>query len=191
MGAYMVALPFQQLLLKFVLYQLHKTVGIVVFLVALVQIVLHRRRGRPAWGANVVDWQRRAAFAVHIVLFVLLVATPCLGYLTAATAPARIPTLFLGVVRVPHIVGTNPALFAELRRAHWVCAALLIVLACGHAGMAVHHHWRGHDTLVRMWQGRFMPPRRTRPQQGQDSSGSDRTGVGCRPPVPPVRPPAA
>src|SRR5271155_2727133 len=37
-GAYMVTLPFQQLLLKFVLYQLHKTIGITVFLLVLAQL---------------------------------------------------------------------------------------------------------------------------------------------------------
>ncbi|MBX6747837.1 MAG: cytochrome b/b6 domain-containing protein, partial [Acetobacteraceae bacterium] len=32
MGVVMAALPFRQLLLKFLLYQLHKTIGITVFL---------------------------------------------------------------------------------------------------------------------------------------------------------------
>ncbi len=109
MGAYMVALPFRRLLLKFILYQLHKTLGITVFLLAAAQITLHRRRGRPAWSGDLPDWQRRAASSVHVALFALLIATPCLGYLTAATAPAHIPTLFLGVIPVPHVVGTDPA----------------------------------------------------------------------------------
>jgi cytochrome b561 len=49
LGLYMVALPFRQLLLKFVLYQLHKTIGITVFLLVLAQLALHWRRGRPVW----------------------------------------------------------------------------------------------------------------------------------------------
>jgi cytochrome b561 len=154
MGVYMVALPFRQLLLKFLLYQLHKTIGIAAFLLALGLLALHWRRGRPAWDEGMPDWQRRAASAVHVGLFGLLVVTPFLGYLTAATAPARIPTLFLGVIPVPHVVGTNPAWFAVLRQVHLGLAVLLIVLACGHAVMALHHHRRGHRTLVRMWRGR-------------------------------------
>ena len=154
MGVTMVLLPFRQLLLKFLLYQLHKTIGITVFLLALAQVTLHWRRGRPAWTPNLAAWQRHAAFAVHVSLFVLLVATPFLGYLTAATAPARIPTLFLGLIPVPHIVPTDAAWFAVLRRIHLGFATLLLVLACGHAAMALHHHWRGHDTLVGMWHGR-------------------------------------
>ena len=55
----------------------------------------------------------------------LLIVTPCLGYLVAATAPARIPTLFLGVIPVPHIVGTDPVWYAVLRQVH-----LGLALAC-------------------------------------------------------------
>jgi cytochrome b561 len=153
MGVCMVALPFRQLLLKFLLYQLHKTIGITAFLLALWQLMLHWRRGRPAWDAALLHWQRRAAAVVHAMLFGLLCATPIMGYLTAATTPARIPTLFLGMVPVPHIVGTDPAWFAVLRQVHLALAVLLVLLAVGHALTAVHHHRAGGRTLVRMWCG--------------------------------------
>jgi cytochrome b561 len=153
LGVCMVALPFRQLLLKFLLYQLRKTVGITAFLLALGQLALHWRRGRPAWDAALPDWQRRAASAVHAALFGSLAVTPLLGYLTAATAPARIPTLFLGVIPVPHLVGTDPAWFAVLRRVHLGLALLLVALAFGHALLALHHHRAGERTLVRMWRG--------------------------------------
>ena len=74
-----------------------------------------------------------------------------LGYLAAATAPARIPTLFLGVIPVPHIVGTDPAWFAVLRQVHLALALLL--LTGGHALMALHHQREGRRTLSRMWRG--------------------------------------
>jgi cytochrome b561 len=153
MGVYMVALPFRQLLLKFLLYQLHKTLGIAAFLLVLSQLTLHWRRGRPAWDVALPAWQRRAAIAVHAMLFALLVATPILGYLTAATAPARIPTLFLGIIPVPHAVGADPVAFVLLRRIHLGLAALLVLLASGHALLALHHHRRGDGTLRRMWRG--------------------------------------
>ena len=78
MGVWMVALPFRQLLLKFLLYQLHKTIGITIFVLALGQLALHWRRGRPAWIDGLPGWQRRAAAAVHAALFGLLCATPLL-----------------------------------------------------------------------------------------------------------------
>jgi cytochrome b561 len=79
LGVYMVALPFRQLLLKFLLYQLHKTIGITAFVLALGQLALHWRRSRPAWIEGLPDWHRRAAAAVHAALFGLLCATPSLA----------------------------------------------------------------------------------------------------------------
>lgn len=161
MGLIMVALPFRALLLKFVLYQLHKTIGILAFLLGLAQLALHGGRGRPAPDAGIATWQRRAARWMHAALFALLVVTPLLGYLTAASAPARIPTLFLGVLPVPHVIGTDAAWFAVLRQLHLAAAAALAALAFGHAVAALYHHWQGHDTLRRMWRGGRIAAQRT------------------------------
>lgn len=153
MGVWMVRLSFRQLLLKFLLYQIHKTVGILIFLFVLAQLILHARRGRPPVATDLPSWQRHAALTVHGALFVLLIAVPLLGYLTAAAAPARIPTLFLGVIPVPNVIGTNARWYAVLSWTHLVGAASLLVLAGGHAAMALKHHLSGRDTLRRMWRG--------------------------------------
>lgn len=146
----MVALPFSRLLLKFVLYQAHKTIGLTVLLLAAAQLGLHWRRGRPPPEPGLPRWQRGAAAAMHLALFALLLVVPLLGYLSAAAAPIRIPTLFLGVVAVPHVIGPDAALFAVLRRVHLALALLLAALAIGHAAMALHHHRRGRAVLARM-----------------------------------------
>lgn len=96
-------------------------------------------------------WQRQAAGFIHGALYALALATPILGYFVAATAPAQVPTLFLLVLPVPHLVGTSAAAFAVLRGAHRAAAILLVVLATGHAAMAIQHHRAGHATLRRMW----------------------------------------
>jgi cytochrome b561 len=76
-----------------------------------------------------------------------------MGYLTAATAPAQVPTLFLGVIPVPHVVSTNADAFAVLRQLHRALAVTLIALASAHALAAVHNHLQGRATLTRMWRG--------------------------------------
>jgi cytochrome b561 len=153
MGLVMVALPFRLLLLKFVLYQVHKSIGIVLLALACTLLVLHWRRGRPPLHAGMPRWQVRAAGWGQAALFTLVIVTPCVGYLVAATAPVRIPTLFLGVLPVPHIVGTNPALYARLHPVHLWLALLLAGLACGHAFMAWRHHRAGLPTLRQLWKG--------------------------------------
>ncbi len=150
----MAGVPLAQLLLKFLLYQLHKTLGIAAFLATLARLVLRARRGRPAASALLPPWQRRAARVVHAALYVLLVAVPVLGYFTAATAPAEIPTFFLGFIRVPHVVGPHEGAFTLLRLVHRAAAILLDVLAAGHALAALHNHLRGIAPLATIWRWR-------------------------------------
>jgi len=152
-GWIMVAVPFRPLLLKFALYQAHKTIGLLVLALTLGRLVLRGMRGRAAWDAGLSPLQRRLARLGQGVLYGLLLAVPVLGYLTAAAAPIRIPTLLFGVIAVPHVIGVDAAVFAWLRPIHRGAAVALVGLACGHAMMAISHHRAGRDVLRRMWRG--------------------------------------
>ncbi len=153
LGWVMVAVPLRALLEKFLLYQAHKTLGLLVLGLTLARLAVRLRRGRPAWDAALPAWQRRLAGAMHAALYGLLLVVPALGYLTAATAPAQVPTLFLGVIPVPHLVATDPAWFAVLRPMHRALAILLVALAAAHALAALVNQVRGHRGLVAMWRG--------------------------------------
>ena len=155
LGWVMVRIPFSLLLLKFLAYQLHKTIGILVVGFVLARLVLRLRYGRPDW-IDVVGWRRRAASAAHGVLYVLLLVTPVLGYLTASTAPNRIPTLFLGLIPIPSVLGPDRFWFAVLQWLHASAAIALVTVAAGHASVAVLHHVHGRRDLLRMWRG--SPP---------------------------------
>ena len=76
LGWVMVAVPVQELLAKFLLYQLHKSLGIAAFVLVLVRLAYRLARPRPAWREDLARWQRRAAPVMHLALYVLLVVTP-------------------------------------------------------------------------------------------------------------------
>ena len=133
LGWLMIFLPLQQLLLRFVMYQAHKTIGLVVLALTVARLLLRARRGRPPHDERIPAWQRRAATTMQAVLLILLLVQPVLGYLTAATAPAPIPTFFFGVIRIPHLLHADRTLFAVLQPLHRALAVLLITLALGHA----------------------------------------------------------
>jgi cytochrome b561 len=148
----MVGLPLRQLLLKFTLYQVHKSIGLVVLLLVLARLSLRATCGRPA-PEPVPRWQARAAALGHAALYLLLLTVPVLGYCVASTATLRVPTRFLGLIPLPDPIGPDPALFAVLRPLHRGLAIALVALAAGHAAMAVCHHLRGGTVLRRMWSG--------------------------------------
>lgn len=149
-GLVMVALPLSQLLAKIIAYQVHKTIGLLVPPLVAWRLVLRARRGRPAEDAAIAAWQRHAASAGHAVLYALLIIVPVLGYLTASTAPGQIPTTLFLVIPVPHLLPPDAAAYAVLQTVHRTLAWTLVILAIGHAGAAVMHHWQGRRTLRQM-----------------------------------------
>ena len=152
LGFVMVAVPLRDLLSKFLLFQLHKTIGLIVLALVLGRLWLRARRGRPAT-EGLSAREASVAAVGQVVLYALLLAVPVLGYLAACTAPSGIPTLFLFVIPVPSVLAPDPGLYAVLRVVHRAAAIALVVLAVGHALAALAHHWRGRPVLRRMWRG--------------------------------------
>jgi len=111
------------------------------------------RHGRADCGDAIAPWQRQAANAVHASIYVLLAAIPIIGYLAAATAPAQVPTFFLGFLRVPNVVGENLAWFPILRQSHRALANLLVLLGFAEAVAAVCVYRRGRISLISMGRG--------------------------------------
>ena len=153
LGWIMVAVPLRDLLTKFLLFQLHKTLGLIVLGFALWRLALRTRHRRPAMDPGLAPWERRAARSGHAALYALLLVVPLLGYLAASTAPGGVPTLFLGVIPIPGLLAPNPAWYAVLRPVHRAAAIALVALATGHALAALRHHRRGLAVLTRMWRG--------------------------------------
>jgi cytochrome b561 len=128
----MTALPATELLVKFLLYQLHKSLGFCVAGLAAIRLGLAWRAGDRPRGSRAV-------------LYGLLLVVPLLGYLTAAASPTNVPTLFLLILRVPHAIAPDQATFDVIRPLHkWFAIGLI--------GLAVWHAWRmrsGASGLVR------------------------------------------
>jgi len=132
LGWSMVAVPLAQLLVKFVLYQAHKTIGIVIFGLTLWRLAWRWRRGTRA--------PNRAAGLVHAALLVLLLAMPVTGFLLSAASPSGVPTLFLGVIAIPHPIGPDPDLFARLQWLHRAEGWTLLTLGLAHGAAGFRRH---------------------------------------------------
>jgi cytochrome b561 len=158
LGWLMIRVPLSDLLAKFLLYQLHKTLGILVFLLASARVLLRITRRPPLPDPELPEWQHRVADIVQFLLYCLILLTPILGYLTAATAPAQIPTLFFLFIPVPHLLSPDAALFGIFRWVHWGAAVMLLTLATLHAAAAIYNYLRGRRTMARMWGRRNSRP---------------------------------
>lgn len=150
LGRYMTGLGPEALAEKFVLYQRHKSLGALIFLLTLLRLawrLLERARPEPPPGMPL--WKRRAAATSHALLYLFLLAMPVTGFLAAAASPLGIPTVLFGILPVPHPIGPDAALEALLLRAHrlqgWALAGLLAL----HVAAALEHHYIERDPVLR------------------------------------------
>lgn len=149
----MTRLSDDQLLLKFFLYQLHKTLGLLVLAGTLARFVLLIRHGRPPLPGSFTRLEKCAAYLGHGVLYVLLIVVPVLGYLTNSTSPSRIPVLFMLVIPLPNLTPPSQYWNDLLVTCHHFAAIALVVIAGVHALIAIVHQLRGQPILRRMWSG--------------------------------------
>lgn len=125
--------------------ELHKGVGVVVFLLVLVRLIWRVNHGVPAGVGP--RWQQRAARAGHWLLYALLVAVPISGYFIS-TADGR-PLEMFGLFSIPALVSEVENLEDIAGLIHQLLAYALTGLALVHAGAALAHHYIAKDDTLR------------------------------------------
>lgn len=143
--------------LKFKLYQLHKSFGILLLVLAVVRLGWRLMVPPPA--PIISGWMLRAATAMHWALYGIMILMPIVGWMIVSASPLQIPTEIFGLVELPHLPLTGGGanrkemehLFEEI---HESMAFILIGLLVLHVGAALYHHTvRKDTTLLRMMPG--------------------------------------
>jgi len=99
---------------------------------------------------------KAGATASHILLYVLMIALPLVGWEMLAAADYPIP-LWGDSMRLPPILPHDPALWAWLRSAHTVPAFLLFGLVLAHLGAALFHGLIRRDGVLPSMVRRVRP----------------------------------
>lgn len=145
LGFYMADLPLGQQ--KFDLYQFHKSLGLTVLLITLVRIGWRVASPPPAMPASMAGWERAAAHATHVGLYVLLIAQPLVGFLHSNAA--NFPIVWWGVVPLPALIGANEPLAEVLVSLHAVFGIAFVAVLGLHIGAALGHHLIKRDDVLR------------------------------------------
>jgi cytochrome b561 len=153
LGKYMHALPDTDAS-KFDLYQLHKSFGITILGLSVLRLVWRLVHRVPPLPAQMQGWERYAAHASHFLLYVLIIGIPLSGWALASSSPLGIPTIWFGLIEIPHLPGLQG--FADQRAAerqvhevHEWLGNLMIVLLLIHVGAALKHHFWDRDEVLR------------------------------------------
>jgi cytochrome b561 len=149
LGQFMSGLPFSPQKLRYVSW--HKWSGVTIFALALIRVLWRVYRPAPPLPDSLSLLQRRAAVAVHALLYVLLLVIPVTGWLYSSAA--GVPTVWLGLVQLPDLLQKDKALADALRDLHAGLNWTLLALVLGHAAFALKHHFIDHDDVL----GRMIP----------------------------------
>lgn len=131
------------------LYGSHKAIGFVVLLLMLVRVGMKVFMRAPAYPSSVSPRLQRAAKGLHHLMYVLLFATPLLGWAGVTAFPALIT---LGGYHLPPMPGVpiSRDLSGVLFQLHGFAAMALALLLVGHIGAAFRHMFRGDGIFKRM-----------------------------------------
>lgn len=129
------------------LYDLHKALGVLIFILVVLRLANRLIRGAPMPAPGIERWQKAASSATHGSIYVLLVAMPIVGYLANSAYGA--PTPFFGLFTIPPIIGKNEPLSDALFAGHRWAGFLLIALVAMHVCAALFHHFVRGDTVLR------------------------------------------
>lgn len=142
-GVYMADLPFSPQRLK--LYNWHKWAGVTILALSALRL-LWRLTHRPPADLPMPAWQRLAAHATHIALYVLFFAVPLVGW--AYSSAAGFPIVWFGVLPLPDFVSPDKALAEAIKPWHGRLAWLLALLVLMHVAAALKHHFIDRDGLL-------------------------------------------
>jgi len=139
-------------------YQLHKSFGLVIFVLTLFRLAWRFLHRSPDFVSGMPAWEQVAALSIQWLFYLLMVALPATGWLMVSASPIGLPTLFFGVVDVPHYPAFAALEYGELElwesrfsEMHELIAYGGIALILLHAGAALRHHFiLADDTLKRM-----------------------------------------
>jgi cytochrome b561 len=130
-------------------YELHKSVGIIIFGLALLRIVLRIWRGSPPLVPGLPAWQRAAAYGSHYAMYILIVVVPLAGW--SATSACCAPVNIFWTVPVTLPISGGMEVAEGIFRVHRALALTLTGIVLIHVSAALHHHFvRRDETLRRM-----------------------------------------
>jgi cytochrome b561 len=148
------------------LYNVHKNVGLIIFLLACFRLAWRWRHPVPQLPADLPPWQATAARATHALLYALLFLLPITGFLY--TAMGGFPVRFLMVWDLAKLVPVNKPVAEVFKIVHIGLTFLLCATAALHVAGALQHHLvRKDGILQRMLSSRGAAPVRAAQRLGR------------------------
>lgn len=134
---------------KIKVFALHKSFGICVLALVFTRILWHIYSRKPGFVDGMKPWEKLAAQAAHIFLYIAMIGMPLSGWLMSSAKGYTVTVFF--TFDLPNLIGEDKALGRLFGQTHELLGYALIAAVAVHIGAALKHHLINKDaTLKRM-----------------------------------------
>ncbi len=152
-GLYMHNLP-NSSAVKFDLYQLHKSFGLSILGLTIIRLGWRLAHKPPALPGSMPGWQKLTARLIHWAFYALMFLTPLAGLAMVSVSPLNVPTLWFGIVEIPHLpffngVADRAAAEDVFQEVHEYLAFSILFLLVLHVAAALKHGLINRDGVLR------------------------------------------
>jgi cytochrome b561 len=134
---------------KLQLIAYHKWTGITIFVLVAFRLLWRLYRPAPPLPAGMPAWQKQAAHVSHVLLYVLMLATPVVGWLQSSAD--GITVTWFNLATLPSPFHKDKEFAHQLMDIHSYLAFTILGVIVLHAAAAIKHHViERDDVLVRM-----------------------------------------
>jgi len=124
----------------------HKSVGMTVFMLAIVRIVWRFTHTVPPLPESMPRWQVRASNLSHVLLYLLIFALPVSGWLFSSATAYSVS--WFGIFVFPDLIGGDKSLAEVLEEVHEILAKVLFFVALLHILAALKHGLLNRDGVL-------------------------------------------
>lgn len=134
---------------KFLMYQMHKSFGLVVLALSLFRLYWRLTHKPPALPSTMNNFERLGAQFSHLAFYFLIIGIPLTGWLMVSASTTGIDTKLFFVIPIPHWpVPVSEANEDFLALSHEVLAKGTIGLLALHIAAALKHHFKDQDDVL-------------------------------------------
>jgi cytochrome b561 len=127
-------------------YALHKSIGMLLFTLALCRLIWALFSNRPALPATTPLYEKVLARISQALLYILVIVMPLTGWLMSSAA--NVPVVIFGLIKLPSLVEPDESFMESMQGAHEIQSLVLLTLTTLHILAALRHHFVKKNNIL-------------------------------------------
>lgn len=135
---------------EYQLIQLHKSVGVMTFVLLVIRIGIRVTSQVPAMPPQLTTLEKKAAKLGHLGLYLIVFTSTVSGWIAISSSDLNIPTYLLGLIQWPNLplLGNNEVIHLIAKKTHFISAWALTLCLLGHIGAVIKHYFYDQENLL-------------------------------------------